>query len=83
MERTCGKAGAGGQGVPHSYAGKPGGTTGKQDRLGNLGFYPTNTCPARKSLSMEGQTKCFSDKVKLKEFIITKPLLYEMLQGLI
>ena len=32
---------------------------------------------------MEGQIKCFSDKVKLKEFIITKPLLYEMLKGLI
>ena len=30
---------------------------------------------------MEGQIKCFSDKVKLKEFIITKPL-YEMLKGL-
>ena len=32
---------------------------------------------------MEGRIKCFSDKVKLKEFIITKPLLYEMLKGLI
>ena len=31
---------------------------------------------------MEGKIKCFSDKVKLKEFIITKPLLYEMLKGL-
>ena len=30
---------------------------------------------------MEGQIKCFSDKVKLKEFIITQPL-YEMLKGL-
>ena len=27
--------------------------------------------------------KCFPDKVKLKEFIIAKPLLYEMLKGLI
>ena len=35
------------------------------------------------SLRMEGQIKCFPDKVKLKEFIITKPLLYEMLKGLI
>ena len=26
---------------------------------------------------------CFPDKVKLKEFIITKPLLHEMLKGLI
>ena len=32
---------------------------------------------------MEGQIKCFPDKVKLKEFIITKSLLYEMLKGLI
>ena len=31
----------------------------------------------------EGQIKCFPDKVKLKEFIITKPLLYEMLKGFI
>ena len=31
---------------------------------------------------MEGQ-KCFPDKVKLKEFIITKPFLYEMLKGFI
>ena len=32
---------------------------------------------------MEGQIKCFPDKVKLKEFIFAKPLLYEMLEGLI
>ena len=32
---------------------------------------------------MEGQIKCFPDKVKLREFIITKTLLYEMLKGLI
>ena len=31
---------------------------------------------------MEEQIKCFPDKVKLKEFIITKPLLYAMLKGL-
>ena len=31
---------------------------------------------------MEGQIKCFPDKVKLTEFIITKVLLYEMLKGL-
>ena len=31
--------------------------------------------PAKLSLRMEGQIKCFPDKVKLKEFIITKPLL--------
>ena len=36
--------------------------------------------PAKLSFRMEGQIKCFSDKVKLKEFILTKPLLYEMLK---
>ena len=30
---------------------------------------------------MEGQIKCFPDKIKLKEFIFTKPI-YEMLKGL-
>ena len=37
---------------------------------------------AKLSFRMEGKIKCFSDKVKLKEFIITKPLLYEMLRDL-
>ena len=32
---------------------------------------------------MDGQIKWFQDKVKLKEFLITKSLLYEMLKGLI
>ena len=41
-------------------------------------FYPTKL-----SFRMEGQIKCFPDKVKLKEFIITQPLLYEMLKGFI
>ena len=39
--------------------------------------------PAKLSFRMEEQMKCFPDKVKLKEFIITKPLLYEMLKELI
>ena len=39
--------------------------------------------PAKLSFRMEGQMKCFPDKVKLKEFIITKPLLYEILRELI
>ena len=38
--------------------------------------------PAKLSFRIEGQIKCFPDKVKLKEFIITQPLLYEMLKGL-
>ena len=37
--------------------------------------------PAKLSFRMERQIKCFPDKVKLKKFIITKPLLYEMLKG--
>ena len=39
--------------------------------------------PAKLSFRMEGQTKCFPNKVKLKEFISTKPLLQEVLKGLI
>ena len=46
-------------------------------------LHPRLLYPAKLSLRMEGQIKCFSNKVKLKEFIITKPLLYEMLKGLI
>ena len=34
-------------------------------------------------LEWKGQIKCFPDKVKLKEFIITKPLSHEKLKGLI
>ena len=37
--------------------------------------------PAKLSFRMEGKIKCFSDKVKLKRLIVTKPLLYEMLKG--
>ena len=47
------------------------------------GLHPRLLYPAKLSFRMEGQIKCFSDKVKLKEFIITKPLLYEMLKGFI
>ena len=39
--------------------------------------------PAKLSFRIEGQIKCFPDKVKLKNSIITKPLLNEMLKGLI
>ena len=39
--------------------------------------------PAKLSFRMEEQIKCFPDKVKLKEFIITKPSLYEMLKVII
>ena len=46
-------------------------------------LHPRLLYPAKLSFRMEGQIKCFPDKVKLKEFIITKPLLYEMLKRLI
>ena len=45
-------------------------------------LHPRLLYPAKLSFRMEGQIKCFSEKVKLKEFIITKPLLYEMLKDL-
>ena len=45
-------------------------------------LHPRLLYPTKLSFRMEGQIKCFSDKVKLKEFIITKPLLYEMLKDL-
>ena len=38
--------------------------------------------PAKLSFIIERQIKCFPDKVKLKDFIITKPFSYEMLKGL-
>ena len=40
-------------------------------------LHPRLLSPAKVSFRMVGQIKCFPDKVKLKEFIITKPL-YEM-----
>ena len=46
-------------------------------------LHPRLLYPEKLSSRMEGQIKCFPDKVKLKEFIITKPLLYEMLKGFI
>ena len=45
-------------------------------------LHPRLLYPAKLSLRMEGQIQYFPDKVKLKEFIITKPLFYEMLKGL-
>ena len=38
------------------------------------GLHPILLYPAKLSFRMEGQTKYFPDKVKLKEFIITKPM---------
>ena len=42
-------------------------------------LHPRLLYPAKLLLRIAGQIKCFLDKVKLKEFIITKALLYEML----
>ena len=39
--------------------------------------------PAKLSFRIEEQIKCFPDKVKLKEFIISNLLLHEKLKGLI
>ena len=46
-------------------------------------LHPKIFYPAKLSFRMGGQIKCFPDKVKSKEFIITKLLLYEKLKGLI
>ena len=45
-------------------------------------IHPRLLYPSKLSFRIEGQIKCFPDRVKLKEFIISKPLLYEMLKGL-
>ena len=44
-------------------------------------LHPRLLYPAKLSFRMEGQIKCFPYKVKLREFIITEPLLYEILKG--
>ena len=44
---------------------------------------PRLLCTAKISFRTEDQIKSFPDKKKLKEFIITKPLLQELLKGLI
>ena len=49
-------------------------TRGQQPRL----LYPT-----RLSIKMEGQIRSFPDKRSLKEHICTKPVLHEMLTGLL
>ena len=46
-------------------------------------LHPRFLYTAQLSFRVGGQIKCFPDKVKLKELIITRPLLYEMLKGLI
>ena len=46
-------------------------------------LHPRILYPAKLSFRMEEQKKCFPDKVNFREYIITKPSLYEMLKGLI
>ena len=43
-------------------------------------LHPRSLYPAKLLFRIQGQIKCFPDKVKLKEFIITKPLLHVMLK---
>ena len=47
------------------------------------GPHPRLLYPTKLSFKMEVQIKCFPQKVKLMQFIITKPLFYEMLKGFI
>ena len=42
-------------------------------------LHPRLLYPAKLSFRMEGQIKCFSDMVKLKEFITAKPLLLSLI----
>ena len=48
----------------------------------NKDLQPRLFYPAKLSFRIKGQIKSFQDKKTLKEFIITKRLLYEMLKGL-
>ena len=43
------------------------------DVMKGKNLHPRLLYPAKLSFRMEGQIKCFPDKVKLKEFITTKP----------
>ena len=49
----------------------------------NRDLQPRLPYPAKLLFRVEWQIKSFPDKKKLKEFIITKPLSYEILKGLI
>ena len=44
-------------------------------------LHPRLLYPAKLSFRMEGQIKCFPDKVKLKEFIITKIIITGNVKG--
>ena len=46
-------------------------------------LHPRLLCSTKLLFRTEGQIKCFPDQAKLKDFINTKSLLYEMLNGVI
>ncbi|KAK1346383.1 hypothetical protein QTO34_000238 [Cnephaeus nilssonii] len=48
--------------------------------MNSKNLQPRFLYPAKLSFRIEGQIKNFTDKKKLKEFITTKPVLYEMLK---
>ncbi|KAK1339938.1 hypothetical protein QTO34_018502 [Cnephaeus nilssonii] len=48
--------------------------------MNSRNLQPRLLYPAKLSFRIEGQIKSFTDKKKLKEFITTKPVLYEMLK---
>ena len=45
-------------------------------------LHPRLLYPVKLSFRMGGQIECFPDQVKLKEFIITKPLLLWNVEGI-
>ena len=51
--------------------------------MNNKNLQPKILYPAKLSLRIEGQIKSFTNKFKLKEFITTKPELYELLKGVL
>ena len=53
------------------------------NRMKTQDIQPRIIYPAKLSFRVEGQVKSFPDKKKLKEFITTKSVLQEMLEGLL
>ena len=51
--------------------------------MNSKNLQPRLLYPAKLSFRIEGKIKSFTDKKKLKEFITTKPVLYEMLKGIL
>ena len=47
------------------------------------GLQPRLLYPARLSIKMKGKIRSFPDKRKLKEYTSTKPVLQDMLKGLL